>query len=553
MGIISHIVLKISKNYKLDKTYLICNLSFIGILGHSNWLINIVNLSFNLNLEILALIFRISIAVVIFLLLVNWCFILYKSKIQLETTVLFAIRYIITMFLSLCILFLLSLTNVKIEMVFYFIVVNIVFFALFAGFYLCFSKIFGFYYSEFLGVLQFWFFFIGSNLSFFPYFCINIIKFHNRTSNSSWEEFIAILNTASEFGFYFLIVSFLLFITVLIEGLIKKRNNKDLILNLSKFYIKNATSKLDFLIAICFLIYFLFFFVLFIINQVYWVLIAYGGLFLTGVVLSMSPRVTHYFSPLKETSSQLKTSNLIILYKILSPIFVISLIFEMLIKLYQLWLFSLAEHPSKPINGKIPAKIFKKEFSTLATAGGKIVLTKLPQAGYPVMGPRTTLFAMAGMIIIGVGATIKVFYVDFPDRMYFWRYVTHTPIQNLYFWWDYGYIIPHDVTYERHWLIEAAIGRENLVREVHKQLEENQTTTLTLTMLNNIVIDPKYLNDFLQLRPDQMYKINFYPIQRQYIAPAYNGVSYILTLPLKPFKPLKSWLFPPKPVSSKYF
>ena len=182
-------------------------------------------------------------------------------------------------------------------MLFYYLVVNVVFFALFAGFYLCFSKIFGFYYSEFLGVLQFWFFFIGFNLNSFPYFFANMVMFQNLNSNSSWEEFMAILNAASEFGFYFLILSFLLFIIVLIEALVKKRTNKDLILNLSKFYIKNATSKLDFLIALCFLIYFLFFFVLSIINQIYWVLVAYVALFLTGVILSLSPKVTHYFSP----------------------------------------------------------------------------------------------------------------------------------------------------------------------------------------------------------------------------------------------------------------
>jgi cytochrome c oxidase subunit 1 len=159
MGIISHIVLKISKNSEFDKKYVIWNLSLIVILGHSSWLINIVNLYFNLDIEILALTLRIIIALVIFLLLVIWCFSLYKSEIQLETTVLFVIGYIITMFLGLFILFLLSLINSNIEMLFYYFVVHIVFFALFAGFYLYFSKIFGFYYSEFLGVLQFWFFF----------------------------------------------------------------------------------------------------------------------------------------------------------------------------------------------------------------------------------------------------------------------------------------------------------------------------------------------------------------------------------------------------------
>lgn len=412
MGIISHIVLKVSKNYKLNKKYFIWNLSYISILGYFYWLIIVSDVYFNFSIEVLASKLRIILPLAIFLLLVGWCFCLYGSKIKLETTVLFAVGYIVTMFFALCILFLLALVNLEltyseIEILFYYVFVNVVSFAFFGGFYLCFNKIFRCYYSEFLGILHFWFFFVGSNLNCFPSFFTKMSIFHTCNLNSSWQEFVHILDYAEELGGGILAVSFFLFIFIIIEALVKKRTNKDSILNLSKFDIKSATNKLDFLITICFLVYSLLVFVLCFINQIYWVLMLYGALFLVVVFFTMSPTVTNYIDPLRKKSTELnsnykdnwpflyyfiqfvkffflglnlyiiffldisfetfcnspdiasnilrielemtqfETSTLMIIYKVLSPIFFISLGTDMYIKLYELRLLFFAEHSAK--------------------------------------------------------------------------------------------------------------------------------------------------------------------------------------------------------------
>jgi cytochrome c oxidase subunit 1 len=300
MGMISHIVLKISRNNKLYKQRIIFNLGFIGVLGHFYWLLNLIELYFYFEIPMLILALRILTVFVIFILLICWCFCLYKSKIPWETAVLFAAGYIFTMFLGLCFLFLLSLTNFENVLLFYYFYMYVIAFALFGGFYLCFYQIFNCYYSEFLGILHFWTFFVGSILNILPQFLMKMEMYQNISIKTNWEKFVDSLNTSSELGFSFLIVSFFLFFIIVIEALVKKRTKKPLVVDLNKFDIKKATNNLDFLIAICYFVFFILFFILSIINQIYWILIMYSLLFLALVAASMSPKVTHCFSPLKK-------------------------------------------------------------------------------------------------------------------------------------------------------------------------------------------------------------------------------------------------------------
>ena len=469
MGIISHIIFQKSKKI-LFKKFTIRNLSVIGLLGHSNWLLYTLNVYFNPN--ILAVIIRIMVVLAIFLLLMNLCFSLYKSKVELEIYFLFIIGYIVEMFWSFCIIFFLYITKLEINQfiyLLYYLLANIVFFSLLAGFYFCFPQIFGFYYSGFLAQLHFWFFFIGSNLINFPCFFANMAMFQSRNCNSDWDTFMDRLNLASEVGFYFLLVSLFLFLIVIIETLVKKRTSKNLILPIVE--VKNVTNKLDFLIAISFLIYFFIFFLLSFINQIYWVLVIYGGFFLTCVVLTMLPKAkvtAYYFSPLKETSAalhwgyksnwpffyyvvqfikiffiglnlyivfflditlkdlygdlnfpfyieQFEHSNLMVSYRILSPIFFILLVTEMFLKLYQLWLLFLTENSK--ITQKIDsAKIKSRQFSTVAL----LPLTLTQRKIYWVY------FSLSGAIVVSTIGFVKFWYLDIPNTLAPYRIINHT-------------------------------------------------------------------------------------------------------------------------------
>lgn len=615
MGIISHIVLKIPRNNKLYKQNIILNLSFIGVLGHFYWLLNLIDLYFYFEIKILILALRIITVFVISTLLICWCFCLYKSKIRCETAVLFAAGYIFTMFLGLCLLFLLSLTSFETlayfenVLLFYYFYVYVIAFALFGGFYLCFYKIFNCYYSEFLGILHFWAFFVGSILNFLPQFLIKMEMYQNISIKTNWEKFVGSLDTISELGFSFLIASFFLFFIIVIEALEKKRTKKQLVVNLNKFDIKKATNGLDFLIALCYFVFFLLFFILSILNQIYWILIMYSVLFLALVAASMSPKVTHYFSPLKKKSSELHSSykdswpflyyfiqfvriffvglNLyiiffsdivvnnfygnpdflshkaeidlyiansfvMILYKILSPTFFFFVIFEMFVKLYKLNSLFLRDTSHKSLNTNISSKISKRGFSSIA--GGRLLQMYKTVAIVPTpIGLGLVTVVLAGGVVITTVSLIRFMYIDIPNNLLPYEAINQTRIQNYNHWWNYGYTFPTSRIFHRHSILETALGYEVLKKEVIRLLELNKTETLTLAMLDEIVKNPKYYDQLCHLRIEEQHLIKFSPFYYGYFEPALNGVTTRITAPIQPILKIKSWVVSkfgetPKPV-----
>jgi hypothetical protein len=78
--------------------------------------------------------------------------------------------------------------------------------------------------------------------------------------------------------------------------------------------------------------------------------------------------------------------------------------------------------------------------------------------------------------------------------------------------------------------MELALGREVMIKEVMKELQENRTNRVRLYMLNNIVANPKYFYDFLQLKMDERYQIGFnivyHGVLLSPIRTFNNGVQY---------------------------
>ena len=319
----------------------------------------------------------------------------------------------------------------------------------------------------------------------------------------------------------------------------------------------------------------------------------YGLLFLTGVILSMSPKVTHYFSPLQEKSSklnynykngwpflyyfvqfirifflglnlyliffldisikdiytdpnfpfyirELELSNVMILYKIFSPIFFISIVLEMFIKLNQLKLLFLTENFPRPMTGKIPGKIPKKNFSTLS-AGSKAA------AHLPIMGPTSVYVSLTCVIIGSAVVMVKIVYNDLPNHMAPYKYINSSLLQKFSLWWEYGYVFEHSSLYHQHSIMELALGKEVMRNEVIRELQENRTNRVTLRMLNNIVAKPEHFYDFLQLRLHQRYEIGFNIVYHGVLLPPVrtfnNGVHYGVTKT----KGVYDWLLDRKP------
>ena len=603
MGIISHIVLKMSRNNKFYKQNIVLNLTFLGVVGHFYWFINLIDLCFYFEIEIVILALRIITVFVISTLLICWCFCLYKSEIRCETAVLFAAGYIFTMFLGLSFLFFLSLTSFETlayfenVLLFYYFYVYVIAFAFFVGFYLCFYEIFNYYYSEFLGVLHFWAFFIGSILNFLPQFLIKMEMYQNISIKTNWVEFVSSLGTISELGFSFLIASFFLFFIIVIEALEKKRTKKQLV-NLNKFDIKKATNGLDFLIALCYFVFFLLFFILTILNQIYWILIMYSVLFLALVAASMSPKVTHYFNPVKEKSyelhysykeswpflyyfiqfvkifftglnlyiiffsdivvndfyenpdflyhkpeidSYIANSFVMMLYKILSPIFFFFIIFEMFVKLYELNSIFLRDTSHKSLNAGIVSQISKRGFSSIA-GGGLLKMSKTAAMAPAVIKPGFVIVVLAGGIVITSVSFLRFIYIDIPNNLLPYETINQSRIQNFHHWWNYGYTFPTSRIFYRHSILETALGHAVLKTEVIRLLELNRTETLTLAMLDEIVRNPKYYNQLCLLRMDEQHIINFSSLYYGYYQPVLNGVITVAKVPVQPILKIKSWV-----------
>jgi cytochrome c oxidase subunit 1 len=94
-------------------------------------------------------------------------------------------------------------------------------FAIFAGFYYWFEKMWGVKYNEFLGAAHFWIMFVGVNVVFFPQHFLGLQGMPRRyvdypTGFSYWNE-------VSSIGYVITLVGVGVFLLVLIEAMVRRR------------------------------------------------------------------------------------------------------------------------------------------------------------------------------------------------------------------------------------------------------------------------------------------------------------------------------------------
>jgi cytochrome c oxidase subunit 1 len=94
-------------------------------------------------------------------------------------------------------------------------------FAIFAGFFYWFEKIWGVKYNEFLGALQFWVMFIGVNLVFFPQHFLGLQGMPRRYVD--YPEAFTLWNQVSSWGYVVTAVSVGIFLIILLEAAIRRR------------------------------------------------------------------------------------------------------------------------------------------------------------------------------------------------------------------------------------------------------------------------------------------------------------------------------------------
>ncbi|OLF80872.1 cytochrome C oxidase subunit I [Maricaulis sp. W15] len=94
-------------------------------------------------------------------------------------------------------------------------------FAIFAGWYYWFEKIFGVKYNSWMARAQFFFFFIGANVIFFPQHFLGLQGMPRRYVD--YADGFALWNYVSSIGYLIMLVGMVLFFAVLIDAIIRRR------------------------------------------------------------------------------------------------------------------------------------------------------------------------------------------------------------------------------------------------------------------------------------------------------------------------------------------
>ena len=89
-------------------------------------------------------------------------------------------------------------------------------FGMIAKFYYWFEKLFKLQYSEILGKIHFWLFFLGVNLTFFPMHFLGVAGMPRRIPD--YPDAYFVFNQIASFGSYISVLSTLFFVLVVLEG-----------------------------------------------------------------------------------------------------------------------------------------------------------------------------------------------------------------------------------------------------------------------------------------------------------------------------------------------
>ena len=228
-GVISEVVATFSKKPIFGYLGMVGAMSCIGFLGFIVWAHHMFTVGLDADTQAYYMIATMIIAVPTGIKIFSWIATMWGGSIEFKTPMLFAIGFIF--------LFTVGgvtgvmLANSVVDISFhdtYYVVAHFHYvmslgalFGIFAGFYYWISKMTGYEYSEWMGKLHFWSFFIGANLTFFPQHFLGMSGMPRRIPD--YPEVYADYNYWSSIGSYVAAGSAIWFLLLCVEMFVRKR------------------------------------------------------------------------------------------------------------------------------------------------------------------------------------------------------------------------------------------------------------------------------------------------------------------------------------------
>ncbi|HTI67561.1 MAG TPA: cytochrome c oxidase subunit I [Caulobacteraceae bacterium] len=228
-GMISHIVSTFSKKPVFGYLAMAYAMVAIGFVGFVVWAHHMFSVGMNVNLQAYFVAATMVIAVPTGIKIFSWIATMWGGSIDFKTPMLWAMGFIF--------LFTVGgvtgvvLANAGIDYSFhdtYYVVAHFHYvlslgavFAIFAGFYYWFEKMWGVKYNEFLGCAHFWIMFIGVNLIFFPQHFLGMQGMPRRYVD--YPDAFAYWNKVSSIGYVVAASGVVVFLIMLVEAAVRRR------------------------------------------------------------------------------------------------------------------------------------------------------------------------------------------------------------------------------------------------------------------------------------------------------------------------------------------
>ncbi|PWE17661.1 cytochrome c oxidase subunit I [Marinicauda salina] len=228
-GMISHIVSTFSRKPIFGYLGMAYAMVAIGFIGFIVWAHHMYTVGLNVNLKAYFVAATMIIAVPTGIKIFSWIATMWGGSISFRTPMMWAIGFIF--------LFTIGgvtgvvLANAGVDQSLhdtYYVVAHFHYvlslgavFSIFAGFYYWFEKIFGVKYNSVLARTQFFFFFVGANVIFFPQHFLGLAGMPRRYVD--YADGFAFWNQVSSWGYVIMAVGMLIFFALLIEAAVRRR------------------------------------------------------------------------------------------------------------------------------------------------------------------------------------------------------------------------------------------------------------------------------------------------------------------------------------------